>query len=341
MTMDPIPWLVGGGAEHSPEVARLLAYASTGGAEGIVGVSDLRVEALAVPGTAVQVAPGAALVRNRATSGEQQTYVGRNVSSTQVSVAPTGSSGGRSDLVVMQVEDPFVAGEPWQEPADPTAGPYIFVRVIPDVPNDATRLQDVVGYEGRSAVTLARVDLPASTGTVTGGMITDLREVALPRERTEVRAISISGPVHDEITETSPYPADGGQTWPSQAVSNDGIAISIPEWATEMKIIAMWGGVAMPPGNYAGTFWVQVAGSSDPNKVRTQDSGYNSNNKGEFSRETWVVSDTKYIPEALRGTVPYNFYPRASVTLSEGDAYAYADAITNFNLTVVFQEVPS
>lgn len=94
-----------------------------------------------------------------------------------VAIAATGSAGGRSDLIVAQVEDPNMAGEPWQTPTNPAVGPYIFTRVIPNVPAGTTSLRPL-GYSGRSAIVLARVDLPASTGTVTASMITDLRELA-------------------------------------------------------------------------------------------------------------------------------------------------------------------
>lgn len=335
---DSVPWFVGGGAQHSPEVARLLAYAATSGAEGIVAPEDLKVAPLDVPGGAVRVLPGAALVLNRAAGGGQQTYVARLPEADQVEIASTGSSGGRSDLIVAQIEDPFLPGEPWPEPDDPTVGPYVGTEVIPNVPAGTTRLQDVPGYEGRSAITLARVDLPSSTGTVTAGMITDLRKVAVPRERTEVRAMNVLGDDKYIITAES-EPPNGGQTWPAQA-EDIGIEIDIPEWATVVKVIAIWGGVAMPAGDVYGRFWVQVARSSNPNNFKTERAGYNSNNKGEFSRETWLVSDTKPIPAVLRGT-RQKFYPRANIDSVRPIAeHPYADWATSFTLHVVFQEVP-
>lgn len=336
MSFDPVPWAIGGGqALHSPEVARVAEYAATSGAEGIVNVSDLRVEALPVAGAAVRIQPGAALIRSRSSTVDQETYVARNGQASDVSVAATGSSGGRSDLIVARVEDPYTQASPWQAPADPAVGPYVFPRVIPDVPAGTTRLQDVPGYETQSAVTLARIDLPAQQGHVTGGMITDLREVAIPREKTAVRAMNITGSDIYEVTATSDYP-NGGMTWPA-AAEDIGIEIDIPVWASSVAIIAMWGGVAMPAGNYAGLFWVQVAHTANGDNFKTQSSSYNSNNRGEFSRETWVLGDTRPIPEGLRGT-RQKFYPRANNTLSDGGVYAWADWATSFVLHVVFQE---
>src|SRR5690606_29700444 len=130
MTWDAVPWFVGGGAEHSPEVARLLAYAATGGAEGIVLPTDLRVAPLSAPGSGVRVLPGAAPVRTRASGGALQTYVARLPVANTVSISATGSGAGRSDLIVARIEDPYVAGTPYQEPENPASGPYVFTRVI-------------------------------------------------------------------------------------------------------------------------------------------------------------------------------------------------------------------
>lgn len=224
MSWDSVPWFVGGGAQHSPEVARLLAYAATSGAEGIVTAGDLKVSPLAVPGASVRVAPGAGLIRNRATGGDSQTYVARNPVDDVVAIAATGSGAGRSDLIVAQIEDPFMAGEPWQDPADPTVGPYIFTRVIPNVPAGTTRVQDVPGFSGRSAITLARVDLPASTGTITAAMITDLRNLAMPRQWREMM------PYGNLAYEELPHVNGAWGDWPTALKPQ----VRVPEWATDV-----------------------------------------------------------------------------------------------------------
>lgn len=245
MAFDPVPWFVGGEALHSPEVARLLAYASTSGAEGIVSVGDLKVQPLAVPGTAVRVMPGAALILNRATGGSQQTYVARNVSATEVDIAPTSSSGGRSDLIVAQIEDPHMPGEPWQDPADPTVGPYVHARVISNVPRTTTRLQDIAAYSGRSAVTLARIDIPASTGTITSSMITDLRNVALPRR--ETRQI-----IYDPPNER--FLLNGSTDWQPWPVLSGGTGtyghVDVPAWATHVQITSLYTSVGARGNTY-------------------------------------------------------------------------------------------
>lgn len=232
MAWDSVPWFVGGGAQHSPEVARLMAYASTSGAEGIVTPGDLKVAALPVPGGSVTVAPGAGLIRNRATGGTSQTYVARNPVEDTVGIAPTGSGSGRTDLIVAQIEDPFMAGEPWQDPADPTVGPYIFTRVIPNVPANTTRLQDVPGYSGRSAITLARVDIPASTGTITSAMITDLRALAMPRQWREMIPY---GNLQSEYLNAVNTWGD----WPTALKPQ----VRVPDWATDVFVTVNLTGV--------------------------------------------------------------------------------------------------
>ncbi|WP_348240077.1 hypothetical protein, partial [Salmonella enterica] len=87
-----------------PEVARLLAYAATAGAKGIVTPGDIKVVPLDVPGSSVRVHAGACLIPSEAAGGAQQTYVGRNPSADTVSISATGSGSGRSDLIVARVE---------------------------------------------------------------------------------------------------------------------------------------------------------------------------------------------------------------------------------------------
>ncbi len=223
MPLDSVPWFVGGGAVHSPEVARVLAYAATNGNEGIVTSSDLRVTATGTPSSQVQISVGAGIVLNRAVGGSLQSYIARMPTSATVGVSATSSSGPRRDLVVLQVEDPYMSGEPWQDPADPTVGPYVFIRVIPNVPAGTTDIHDVSGYSGRSAITLARIDIPASTATITNSMITDLRTMANPRETTvEYTDFGTSTATLNSIT---------GTLFPPYTPS-----VPVPTWATYARI---------------------------------------------------------------------------------------------------------
>ncbi|MFJ2518647.1 hypothetical protein ACIOWF_06715 [Cellulosimicrobium cellulans] len=221
MAWDSTPWFVGGGAQHSPEVARLLAYAASGGAEGVVEPGDLKVSPLAVPGAGVRVLPGGVLLRNTYPGGSLQSYVGRLPVQDTPAITATGSSGGRSDLVVARVLDPQYEGG---APSDPTDFEYMRTAVVQGVPAGT---RDVAGLAlGYPAVPLARIDLPASTGTVTAGMITDLRKVARPRSQRVVRALN-NADVHT-LTAAALVQWPIGAAW----------QIDVPAWATHAVISA-------------------------------------------------------------------------------------------------------
>lgn len=304
MALDPVPWFVGGGAMHSPEVARTLAYAATGGTEGIVTPGDLKVSATAVPGSTVQVATGAAVILNRAASQSNQSYVARASTADTATIAATTASGPRTDLIVVQVEDPWLSGEPWQDPTDPTVGPYVFTRVISNVPAGTTRLQEVSGYEGRSAVTLARVTVPASTATITSAMITDLRRVARPRTDRTIQQAAVSANFAISASSAAPAPADG-------AVS--AINVYVPTWATKANISMTVVGVTNSSSNVAGGIHARIG-----TDVATNETYYQEQTAG-ASRLTYVNEDTVAIPAALRGTTQrLRTYARRSSNSASG-----------------------
>ncbi|MDT8915765.1 hypothetical protein [Amycolatopsis sp. PS_44_ISF1] len=236
---DSVPWFVGGGAHHSPEIARLLAYAATSAAEGVVTPGDLKVVPLDVPGSSVRVLSGACFALNRAAGGSQQTYISRNPSQDVVSISATGSGSGRSDLVVARIEDPNMPGEPWANPGDPTVGPYVFTRIIPNVAPTTTTMPS-----GQSGIPLARIDIPANTGTVTTGMIKDLRKLARPRSWADydVQAgINATGGGAEYIRVTD---ADW-RTWPLNT-----LAVAVPSWATHAQVSVHLSGIgATGPGD--------------------------------------------------------------------------------------------
>lgn len=174
MAFDPVPFFVGGGALHSAETARLLAYAATGGIAGVAAASDLQITQLPTAGTSVRAASGGAVIPNLYPGGSQQSYVGRAASTTDVPVTATGSGSGRVDLVIARIDDPQYGGT---IPVDVTIGPYIRLDIIQNVAAGSTTLPAGIAYP---AIVLARLDIPASTATITTSMITDLRSAANP-----------------------------------------------------------------------------------------------------------------------------------------------------------------
>lgn len=235
MALDSTPWFVGGGAQHSPEVARTFAYAATRGAEGVVGLGDLKVSAQAVPNGTLRVVPGAALVANRYAGGGQQAYVLRNATQTDVSVAPTGSDGARTDLVVARVLDPQYGGA---APADPTQFDYARIEVIQGVPaGTLTARELMLGYP---AIALAKFRIPASTATITDSMITDLRKVANPRRERAMRAIYPTA----ALSMTNAY-----GNWPITAAQRP--IVPVPVWATQLDIVVHISGAKFVKGSAA------------------------------------------------------------------------------------------
>jgi len=324
MAWDSVPWFIGGGAQHSPEVARLLAYAATSGAEGLVEPGDLKVSALSVPGASVNIAPGAALIRNRAAGGTSQTYVARNPIQDTVKIAATSGSK-RSDLIVAQIEDPFMAGEPWQDPADPTVGPYIFTRVISNVPAGTQRLQDVPAYAGRSAVTLARIDIPASTGTITNAMITDLRRVALPRSQRELlQAQSTGGP---STTAVDPLNTSTYKAWPRAASWE----VEIPEWATHAQVRGDVQSYVLKVGNAVGT--LRAAFLGQVGRVSSFDENWGGSS-GQNTRNSLGFAHVFEVPAAMRGTTQTLRFEGKR----DGAGYIDADAFTVSLADVTFSQ---
>ncbi|MEV7684244.1 hypothetical protein AB0O64_37810 [Streptomyces sp. NPDC088341] len=270
-------------------MARLLAYAAFRGSEGVIGPEALAVRPLAVPGAGVRVLAGACAILNRAAGGSYQAYAGRLPSEETLPVAATGSGSGRSDLVVMRVEDPYMPGEPWSDPVDPTAGPYLFPRLIAGVPS-TTRTVSQLGL-GYSAIALARIDLPLSTGTVTDAVIVDLRRVANPRRERTVRTFNPGSSY--QVTAT----AYGTGLW-----TNATFNLDIPVWATQAIVRTSVGGVSITVGSAYGGIRTRIG---DATMITTQGTQYDESvpSGAVQDRKFWQDNDTISVPSALRGTV--------------------------------------
>ena len=259
MTFEGVPWAIGGGAEVPVEAGRLVAYAATGGADGVSVAGDLKVLPLAVPGSSVRVMKGSATMPSRAAGTDQQSYAVRNLSEDLVAITATGSGAGRSDMVIVRVEDSTIAGEPWATPADPINGPYVFPRVLEGVPasaivsNQAAR--DYLETQGFTAIPLAGVTLPVSTGTVDASMISDLRNLARPR--TDIIPAHPAPPVPSWLTT-----AGVDVVWPG-----GGPTVDVPDWATHADVTVLIGGAVVGVG-YPANGWTHIAATGYPT-VRT------------------------------------------------------------------------
>jgi len=292
MALDPVPWAVGGDAEHGPDVARQLAYLATGGKEGVVAPGDMKVSSLDVPGAGVKVAAGGASILNRVAS--QQAYTVRNpiADVDSVKIAATGSGAGRSDLIICRVDNPYVDSNA-QAPTDPVHGPYDKFDVIPGVPAGTKRLQDIPQYAGVSAVTLARVDLPASTGTVTSSMITDLRTLANPRSERQIVKGTLDG---TRVT----LNATTWQQWPQNPIAG----IAVPAWATH-AVVRVDTTIRFVSGDSYAVMqsFLGSAGQLDGTTLFADQLIDSTGTSGEYRQPLIIPSDGYWpVPAAVRGT---------------------------------------
>ena len=285
------------------QMLRMVAYNLSGGANGVATPDDLKVEALPTPGAAVTVAPGGALLRTRFTGASaQQTYAVMNDAALTVNVPATDSNGPRTDYLILKISDPDYDG---QTPADPLTATYCSLE----------RVGSLAGL-AFPYVPLAKITLPASTSTVGAGHITDLREVANPRTKTEWRVLAIPSGEQETLTDTSGYP--DGDTFPQAATDNWG-PIDIPEWATRAKISMTWAGVILPAGSVTGHVWVQVGMTANPDKVSTRATAFDSPGATNASRATLIAADEIDIPDSMRGT-GQRFYPFATLNSVSSDS---------------------
>lgn len=190
MAVEGVPLFIGGGeAEHSAEMLRLDNFFGFRGQEGWLTAEAGRVAPLDTPGTGVQLSPGPFLINSRFAGGGMQAYMGRILQTTQASTTNVPPGNPRSDLVVMNVEDPYPSdASQWPYPGAPGStarqvGPYINIRVIDDVPPTTLSLDDLPTNRperGWTAIPAARLDRDAGTGTVTAAMIVPLRSIINP-----------------------------------------------------------------------------------------------------------------------------------------------------------------
>lgn len=307
MALDPVPWFIGGGAEHGPEVARMLAYAATSGSEGIVTSTDLRVTALPTPGASVRVYPGGAVIRNRYSGGANQSYTVRSGSATDVAIPATTSSGGATRYVILRVDDPQYGG---QVPANRVSGPYVRYDVVNSITNLAYPF-----------IPLAKITQPASTATITGAMISDARELSNPRR---VSYVEMGGPTVSDRMDSS-----GGRQYPSFRPS-----VEVPEWAGTVSIIATIASIASVGGNTWGTM-AATLGATGSNQFRSADTNYDVDLAGVEARHTFVIGGKGPVPAALRGTTQQL---GTEFRRNEGPGYLITRRGTSVIYQVTFEE---
>lgn len=275
MALFPRPILTDG-ATHSAQQFRMLVRDLARGAEGITQGTDLKVTQLGTPGTSVQVSDGSGMVRGRVNTF-QGTYSVCNIGSVSVPIAATGGSS-RSDMVILRVEDPEYEGT-----LNPLTDQVAYFQVISGVSSSATTIPD-----GRTGIPLARIDIPASTSTITNAYITDIRKIANPRRE---RQQLTQSPTLQSVEIT------GSTNVYSYFNTLGGWNIAIPTWASKAKIRCDVWGVRLTTANFFGAMRATLGASLIVQATTIDDNG-----GANTRRITHGIADTLTIPDDYRGT---------------------------------------
>lgn len=294
MPLRPVPWAIGNGAENSVELARAIANIGSSGATGVVEPTDFAVSALPTPGAAVRAISGTGVIKSTYPGVFGQSYGVQEQSHEDVPVAATGSSSGAKKYVYVIIQDTQYAGP---APESVESGPYNFYEV-------STTLPQFQPY-----MLLAEINQPKSTATITNEMITDRRELAMPRRETYMLGRPLTA------MDTNPnlgWTVDaGGEYFPGGNGSFSQFEIDVPEWATVVLFDSAWMSVKYASGNNPhGEYWLEFGDEYKPHtwpgnrqlEYGTQkfafDSPGSSNNN---MRTDWRLMSSNTIPKKLRG----------------------------------------
>lgn len=252
-----VAYAIGGGAAHSVDVFRLLAFAATGGGEGVIEPTDLKVSAtVPTANNQVHISTGAAIIRNRSANAFSQSYAVRAPAVTHLDV-PAAGSGGANYLVVVRIEDPQFP--PWQPKANPAVGPYVIPDIVPCAPGTTTARQ--LGLS-QSMIALARIDVPPNQGNITSQMIVPLRQLAQQRSKRSIEA-AVPTP-EDRLNSTI------GRIWPDFRPK-----FYVPEWATGAAASGTISGVGIRGGSTQGVMTMVLDGPTiGVGGLRARDIGY-------------------------------------------------------------------
>lgn len=226
MTFNFAPFAVDG-ARTTSALARAAVYTTGGGRSGVTKPADMRVQPLAVPGNGLRVTSGTATILNHYQSDPSEVYTVSNPSThivTSENMPPPAASL-RYFLVCVVVGDPEFSqvGHPFMpgaiDPAAAAAFEYVRVVLVPCSAGTTSFQSLGLSYPGYA---LARLELPANTSTVTGPMLTNLRDLAQARTYSELLISRPNAEVRIDWDQN--YVWFGPAPW-----------VKVPPWATRMK----------------------------------------------------------------------------------------------------------
>lgn len=311
MALETTPIAVTGG-EHTAQQFRMMVRDLAQNSQGVTAGDHLKVTALSTPGAGVQIGDGSATISGKVNSS-QGSYNVYNIGSDTKGITATGGTP-RSDMLILRVQDPQYEGS--RDPSD-----CAFFDVVPNVSSSATTVPS-----GYSAVPLARIDIPASTATVTNAMIKDIRKVTNPRKERTLYPYYAADP-YVYISGTS----EAWQTFPNLTMAN----IPIPSWAASAKVVFTISGLRLATGNAWGNFRFLLGAYEAAQWVGIDD------NQGTAARRNTVqmvetIDLTTTTGAAMRGTTQ-TFKSRMRTRTSNA-AQIGVDATTTFNIDIEFTE---
>lgn len=307
-TNESAVWASDGEFKMSSERARELAWIATGGQTGVIGPESLEVKAQSTPDGTVRILPGAfaAQATPGGTAGTEtgyttapwQSYLRAIHQTTDVAITPTDSSGSRTDVVGLEIVDPVYEGT--VDTVDWETHDFWRTRVIENADPD-TNMVDHFATMKRPFIPLARVTIPASTGTITDDMITDQRFLAVER--------SHSVPIIQQPE--SDHAINQGDNR-SLGVAREAI---VPQWATHVVIDAELAGVRLSGEGWArGNTKIGIIHPEGTNPMTDAIMWRNSEIRERFELP---VAGTVALPRQRRGK-PLRIW--FEVTHAEGDA---------------------
>jgi hypothetical protein len=329
-----VPWGIGGGtAILQAEVARFLAHHMLGGAEGVMGKDHFKPSQLGTPGAGILLQPGGCAMLNRTSGAGNQSYVDLASSAVTVNLDPT-TGAGRTDLVLLRVEDPYVSGNSWSAPSDLQNGPYIYPRVVYGVSSSIKTVTEL--GNNWSAIPIARVTRPASTSTILDSHITDLRTLinamtggiqpapAAVQEKSEFSDIKV-GPVSPaSLTPSSTSYAD----WPPECTWS----VPVPSWATYLELTLEIKGCLLINGAFWGDIRPVIAGVNQSSVSIDK----NQPSIGASTEEVWVGGEY-YIQPSLRGTtITIKTQAKSNAEPGTLQSYQYTYSVARFK----FKQTP-
>jgi hypothetical protein len=236
------PWALDG-ARTPASIARLAARAAVK-ESGIINPGDMKVLQLSTPGDGVRISSGGAVLENRYEADVNQAYVVEATSeeildSDENFVGILGQGTTQHHLVCVTIGDPqySTSGHPWftetmkndlaASPEDALDFQYTRAWVIKNVPAGTERVEDLPSPPSFPCYALARLEVPNGTGSITSGMIKDVRQVVNRRTKTHQTHVGVSTPDVLSVPAAFTY-----ETWPDNSVTS----VYVPEWATKVYI---------------------------------------------------------------------------------------------------------